>query len=133
VLFCDPKNQGNNTLLDGNKPANSSSHLVKVEPLKTYYGDLAGENILIKLDVQGYEYEILRGLERQDATEHAYFILEIDAHTTADTFNWIADRWRAGKTLVCLDERNQSIWEVTDMEKLRQMCTGSHYCDVLLH
>lgn len=130
-LYCDINNQGNNSLISENLESEKKSHRVKIQPFSKYLADINSKNLLIKMDVQGFEYEILKGISREYLL-NAHFIIEIDKNTTSSTLQWIIARMNSGRQILKLDELHQQVTEVKDIRKLFDIIQGDDFFDILI-
>lgn len=133
TLYCDSSNQGNNSLIVIPDDLSDKSYVVPVAPL----GDvLSIDNLqghtLLKIDVQGFEYEVIRGLPDSYRLDDITFLLEVDRNTTQETFAFIEKRRLAGAQLVGVDDYEQEHFELDGIEALGREVSRRNYFDLLI-
>jgi FkbM family methyltransferase len=131
-LMCDPENQGNNSICVKPEAGNISLISIEIKRASDYIKLKPAERILVKIDVQGYEENILRALKYEGSDNNISFLIEIDKNTTSYTMEWISQRMKEGKKLTILDGRLEESLMIHAIEDLPDNVSRRTYFDLLI-
>ena len=132
-LYSDTENNGNNSLLKINDFVNCEVHKVKVEPISKFLKNHSPDRLLIKMDVQGFEHEILKGISNEEVLKSASFILEFDKYTSSETITWINEMIIRKRRLFKLDEKRKQVTIIGSTNDLIGCCKGDEFFDILIY
>lgn len=132
TLHCDPKNQGNNSICVLPESDNVTEIAISVKRASDFVKYDGCRPTLIKLDVQGFEFEILKDLTDPLLLKHCEFMIEIDKNTSTELLGWIKCHIECGKLIEAIDEFNKRIIRVTDIGQLLDLVKELTYFDILI-
>ena len=92
LYILDDRNSGSSSLA---KPSRRAIH-VQVNTLDSYWHKTGVAPTLIKIDVEGFEYEVLQGAEQVISTAKPVIIIEVTRQATVD---WLERRGYRGRVL----------------------------------
>lgn len=133
LLYVDEQWSGTSTTTPSQATASSrpiATEVVRLDELLGGPKAVANRRVLIKIDVEGGEREVLRGIDTlQDVTSETIIQAEI-LHTSDEDLTWLMGRY-----FVHLAERDTTaLWRVTHVKELRELlATGRfHIQDAVL-
>lgn len=132
TLHCDPKNQGNNSICVLPESDNVTEIAISVKRASDFIKYDGCNPTLIKLDVQGFEYEIVKDLSDPLLLKHCDFMIEIDKNTSRDLLGWIRWHIECGKSIEAIDELNKRIIPINNIDQLRDLVEELTYFDILI-
>lgn len=130
-LNCDAENFGNNTLLESVDVGLMSK---KVKILVKRLDDLInfdGLATLLKIDVQGFEAEVLAGAQNFLKKSQASIILEIDEYTNDNIFLFLK-KSLLNRSLCIIDNNKKELLMVSSLEEIINEIPKRKYFDIFI-
>jgi FkbM family methyltransferase len=94
-LYCNPNNLGDNSLIAPKE--NWTNFKVNIEPLTKYINSDQNKDSLLKLDVQGFEYRIIKSLN-PNWLDKVSILLELDLnYNDEELIDWILTEINRGR------------------------------------
>lgn len=130
-LNCDADNFGNNSLLE-NVDVGLKSKKVKI--LVKRLDDLINSNglaTLLKIDVQGFEAEVLAGAQNFLGKSQVSIILEIDEYTNDNIFLFL-QKSLLNRSVCIMDNNKKECFQVFSLQEIIKEITKRKYFDILI-